>query len=178
MKKRHMVLAALFCATALFAGTSSRNTPARDTILDTAEWDGLCEISFIDASGYDTTGTAGFETITNFAINIVDTGFSATVSNITPAVTGRYQISSEVAFNTDTASQITLHVYTNGVPLVDSSGQDIGWHRTQSNSQADGVVALERVVTLAAGSVVDLRIDSAADETIMWHSGSFLIEKR
>ena len=248
MKTRNILLAALFCASTLFAGTSTRNTLARDTILDGAVTNGataslgittingklsvtneihatvvleaglsgtspgmlslinqetnawvnltasngvfkvgtdkialnaLCELSFKQDDTQDFTGSAGFEVVTNLEDNVVDVGFTTTSSNITIAVTGRYFISSPgMAFETATASQVEMMVYTNGVLLLDTGGNDIGWKRTQSNATSDGVTAFGRTVTLAAGTVVDLRVDVGADETATWDSGSFMIEKK
>lgn len=140
---------------------------------------GLCELSLTDNTTQDFTSGAGFEVVTNFTDNAVDLGYSTTDSNITVSVAGRYRISSGISFDTDEISEMHLRVYTNGVALVDYTGNVIGWERNQGVQGSKGFAGFSRMVELSAGSVVNLRVDAVgANETITWHSGNFLIEKK
>jgi len=177
MKK--LLVIGLMLAGICYGGSLTYTTSETQDILDTAAWSGICELSFTDGATQTIADAAGYFPVTNFIDNVVDTGFTTTRSNITVSAAGRYSISSALSFDTASASTIEADVFTNGVKLVDTAGQEIAWRRDQGAATSHGSAACSRVVTLVAGTVVDFRFDAVgADEILTWHSGNFIIEKK
>ena len=177
----------IYAATSILldgAATEVENATADGHAMNRTTADGrylqslLCELTFTNGLSQLFTNAAGYEIVVGLIDNVVDAGFTTASSRITVADAGRYNVQSSLSYSTASASELELDVFTNGVELLDLAGQEIGWSRSTTVSAADGVASCSRVVTLVAGTVVDLRIDASDDETVTWHSGNFKIEKR
>lgn len=137
----------------------------------------MCEQSFMDGASQTFSG-GGYEIVTNFMANITDASYSRTHSNITVTPAGRYTVSLDLSFQNDGAGQFDCRLYTNNVEATDVGGNHIGWTRTVSAGSSDGVVSASKTIALAAGTVLDWRIDTAASEVATWDEGTWRVERK
>ena len=138
----------------------------------------MAEQSQRDGAAQAFTGAGGDEIVTNWMANVTDASFTRTHSNITVTPAGRYTISMDASYTTDSGSDLHAHLFTNGLQAVDSAGNSIGWHRVIANANDDGSVAGSRTITLEAGAIVDWRIDAGANENLIWDHATFRIERK
>jgi len=135
----------------------------------------ICEADFKDSATQVFTA-AGYTRITNFAVNACSPIFTATDSNATLSVSGRYWAYLNTSLETASAADIKCHMYTNGAAAVTTSGNIVGFDVSTTQTAKGETVGFGKHIYITAGTVVDWRIQCGGTETITWNHGTVGLE--
>jgi len=168
--------------TSYLAGNVGIGTASPDATLHVAGTfevdDFVCEAEFADDYAMSVAG-GSFEIMTNWSVNVQDAGYTATESNATVAVAGRYRAYMSASLDTGGNNEVVkCHLYTNGAAYSTASGNEVGWNHDSTASTDAFEVGFTKMLTLEAGTVVDWRIQTDSAATLNWRHSTVGLERR